>query len=276
MAQTLIFGLNHIVAPRRRLDDFLALASGLGIAAVEIRNDLPGVAIEDGTPAGEVRRLAEAHGADILTINALQRFNDWNDAREREAHALARYAAACGAKALVMCPVNDRDDRRSEPQQADDLHRALRALKPILGDHGIIGFVEPLGFEESSLRRKRVAADAIAAVDGAALFGLVHDTFHHFLAGETEVFPGLTGLVHISGVVDASLARASIRDEHRVLVGPDDLLGNVDQIRALMADGFRGPLSFEPFAPSVHALPDQAGALRASIAFIEASCERCY
>ena len=38
------------------------------------------------------------------------------------------------------------------------------------------------------------------------------------------------------------------------------------QIRALLARGFEGPFSFEPFAPEVHALTDAEAALRASMA----------
>jgi 2-keto-myo-inositol isomerase len=181
---------------------------------------------------------------------------------------LAAYARDCGARALVMCPVNSREDTRGAMQRVDDLRRSLVALMPILGDHGILGLVEPLGFAESSLRLKRVAVEAIDAVGGGAVFRLVHDTFHHFLAGETELFPERTGLVHISGVEDRSLPHDAIRDAHRVLVGPGDLTDNVGQIEALRAGGYRGPFSFEPFAESVQTLRDQAGALRASMAFV--------
>lgn len=268
MAGQLVFALNHITSPGLKLADFLRLAGGLGIRAVEIRNDLRGVEIEDGTPAAQVRAQAEAEGVEILSINALQRFNEWSPAREAEAAALARYARDCGAKALVMCPVNSRDDRRDGRRRATDLRRSLAALAPILTDHGIVGLVEPLGFEESSLRLKRDAVEAVDEVGGQAVFRLVHDTFHHFLAGEAETFPDRTGLVHISGVEDAGLPREDIRDEHRVLVGPADLMDNVGQIRTLVDGGYQGPLSFEPFAASVHALKDQAAVLRESIAFI--------
>ena len=268
MAPTPVFALNHITSPGLHLADFLRLAGQVGVDAVEIRNDLRGVEIGDGTPAAEVRRAAEAAGVEILSINALQRFNEWGPAREREAAELAAYARDCGARALVMCPVNSREDTRGAMQRVDDLRRSLAALTPILGDHGILGFVEPLGFAESSLRLKRVAVEAIDAVGGGAVFRLVHDTFHHFLAGETELFPERTGLVHISGVEDRSLPHDAIRDAHRVLVGPGDLTANVGQIEALLAGGYRGPFSFEPFAESVQTLRDQAGALRASMAFV--------
>ncbi len=265
------FALNHIVAPRRDVGAFFALARELGIAEVEIRNDLPGVALQDGTPANAVRDAAQAAGIVILSVNALQRFNEWNPTRKAEAEALAAYAAACGARALVMCPVNATADARGEQQRLDDLREALAALRPILTAHGLTGLVEPLGFAESSLRRKRVAVDAIDAVGGGEVFRVLHDTFHHFLSGETQIFPARTGLVHISGVENRALPHDRIRDPNRVLVGLADVMGNVGQIAALLRGGYAGPFSFEPFSKAVHDLPDIAAALRDSMASIEPS-----
>ena len=140
------YALNHMVAPRRSFADLLRLATSLGLDQVEIRNDLDGVPMRDGTPPDRVRAEAEAAGVRILSINALQRFNDWNDARAGEATALARYAQGCGAEALVLCPVNDANYRLAEPERLDRLRTALRGLAPILEDAGITGLVEPLGF----------------------------------------------------------------------------------------------------------------------------------
>ena len=94
----------------------------------------------------------------------------------------------------------------------------------------------------------------------------MHDTFHHHLAGETEFFPERTGIVHISGVADPDVAIEEMLDPHRVLVDDADRLENVPQIRELLARGFEGPFSFEPFAPEVHALTDAESAVRASMA----------
>jgi 2-keto-myo-inositol isomerase len=263
------FALNHMAAPARGFAAFARLARDLGVTEVEIRNDLPGVAMQDGTSPATIRDAAKAAGVRILTINALQRFEDFDDSRAREAETLAAYAQACGAEALVMCPTNDRNDRRSQAQRDDDLHRALTALRPILAAHGVKGLVEPLGFEECALRLKRTAVDAIDATGGADVFLVLHDTFHHFLAGETEFFPHRTGLVHISGVTDRSVAHADIRDAHRVLVDADDLMDNVGQIRTLLQDGYSGPFSFEPFSEEVRRLPDLAAALRMSMTVVE-------
>ena len=136
----------------------------------------------------------------ILSINALQRFDDWRAPRPTEAAALADYAQACGAEALVLVPSNDGAParpaaaRRSRALRADPRRRAR-----------LIGLVEPLGFETCSLRLKSEAVAAIDAVGGQGTFRLVHDTFHHHLAGEAALFPAQTGLVHISGVADPRL-----------------------------------------------------------------------
>ena len=81
----------------------------------------------------------------------------------------------------------------------------------------------------------------------------------------------MTGLVHISGVIDPAATAASMRDPHRVLVDASDRIGNLEQLRALRAGGYDGPASFEPFAASVHASADVEADLRASLDYVR-SC----
>ena len=263
------FALNHMAAPSLRMDAFFALCRKVGAAQAEIRNDLAGNAIMDGTPAAEIGGQARNAGVSLISINALQRFNEWTPAREVEAIELADYAQAAGAAALVLVPVND-GSGRADGERQKNARTALRALKPILSDRGVVGLVEPLGFAICSLRSKREAVDAIADIDGVGAFGLVHDTFHHFLAGEPALFAKMTGLVHISGVTDEEVGVDDMRDPHRMLVDEKDRLDNIGQIRALQSAGYAGPLSFEPFSPAVHELDDPARALAKSIAFIRA------
>jgi 2-keto-myo-inositol isomerase len=262
------FTLNHMVAPGLGHADFFDLAVKLGASGVEIRNDLPGVAITDGTPASAIRAAAEARGLTIISINALQRFNQWTPERAAEARQLAAYARDCGARALVLVPVNDIAFAPATAERLAGLREALAALKPILAEAGILGFVEPLGFVECSLRLKAEAVAAIDDVGGAGVFRVVHDTFHHFVAGETEIFPARTGLIHASGVTDPVGADV-MRDPHRVLVDAADRIDNVGQIRRLLAGGFDGPVSFEPFSAAVHASPNIAADLAASMSFVE-------
>lgn len=264
------FALNHMTAPAMPVADFFDLALSLGIHAVEIRNDLANNAILDGTAPGEIRKLAEDRGIEIISINALQRFNEWSEARSREADELIAYARDCGANALVLVPKNDGTGLKDGERQ-QNLREALSALKPRLEAAGVIGLVEPLGFAVCSLSSKQEAADAIRDVSGEDVFRLVHDTFHHHLAGEPALFPALTGLVHISGVTDPTVSVAEMRDSHRVLVDRADRLDNIGQILALQAAGYDGPLSFEPFADSVHALSDPGAAVKASMDYIKAA-----
>ncbi|EJN04525.1 TIM barrel protein [Phyllobacterium sp. YR531] len=264
-----VFAINHITTPKLGPAAFFKLATELGLSNVEIRNDLDANAIIDGTPAVEIRKLAEAAGVRIATINALQRFNEWTPEREREAIELADYARDVGAAALVLVPVNDGTGQADGERQAN-LREALTALEPILEARDLLGFVEPLGFEICSLRSKREAVEAIDAVGGQDRFKLVHDTFHHHLAGEPALFPQITGLVHISGVTDADVSVSDMRDPHRVLVDERDRLGNIDQIRSLLEQGYAGLFSFEPFAAEVQQLTDPADVISASIGWINA------
>lgn len=261
------FALNHMCVPSMPVGDFFSMAKSLGIDAVEIRNDLAGNAILDGTSPETIKEAAARHGVTIISINALQRFNEWNDTRMREASELIGYAKACGAKALVLVPKND-GTGRADGERQSNLSEALRALKPLLDAAGIIGFVEPLGFEICSLRSKTEAVNAIEELGARSTFRLVHDTFHHHLAGEAATFPQMTGLVHISGVVDPAVKVSDMRDPHRVLVDENDRLDNAGQMKALIAAGYEGPFSFEPFAPDVHALKEPLKAVKDSMDYL--------
>ncbi len=268
MTRQIQFAINRISAAGLSFAAFAAMAQRLGVKAIEIRNDLDGVESADGTPARAIAATASAHGLAVRSINALQRFDHYDATRATEASALVRYAVDCGAQSLVLCPTNSRQDGRGAQQRHDDLVHALRQLQPLLASSGLTGLIEPLGFEECAVRRKSQAAQAIQEVDGAAIFALVHDTFHHHLAGEAVFFPEFTGLVHISGVEDAAPGTSQMRDGHRVLVGPADRLGNIAQLRTLLAAGYRGYASFEPFAPDISHAADIEQRLRLSMDYL--------
>ena len=255
------FALNHATTPRLEPAAFFGLAAELGMPAVEIRNDLPGNAILDGTPASRIRAMAQEAGVRILSINALQRFDDWRAAQAIEAAELADYAQCCGAEAVVLVSAND----GSAPER---LLPGLAALGPMLGSRGLKGLIEPLGFPSCTLRFKAQAEAAIAAVEGQGVFRLIHDTFHHRLSGEVEIFPGRTGLVHVSGVDRPGLAVSEMVDADRGLVGPDDRLGTLEQLGTLVNGGYAGFVSIECFAPEVQALADPRAAIRSSVALM--------
>jgi 2-keto-myo-inositol isomerase len=257
------FALNHMTVVRLGYSALLDLAADLGMVGVEVRNDLPQPLFDGMTPetAGE---MAQAKGLRLLAVAEVKRFNDWSKTKADEALSLMRIAKAAGAEAVSLIPRNDNLGTGNGERQAA-LRVALKALKPMLEDHGLVGMVEPLGFEICALRYKSEAVDAIEAIGGTGRFKLVHDTFHHTLAHGGPLFPAHTGIIHISGVVDQAVPLGQMTDAHRVLVDRDDVLGNAGQIRALRSAGYTGPVSFEAFATSVHVLSDPGAALRASM-----------
>lgn len=92
------FGINRISAPRQTFADYLAMCKRIGVSAIEIRNDLKGVEISDGTPAAELKAQAEQAGIVIRSINALYPFDVFDAGLEARARSMAAYARACGAR----------------------------------------------------------------------------------------------------------------------------------------------------------------------------------
>ncbi len=260
------FAINHMTTPHVPWRELLALSTESGCMGVEFRNDLETPLFSGEAPeivAAEVRRM----GLRIVGLSQVYPFNSWSDAIAEQVAALISTATACGAETINLIPRNDGTETGDGERQAN-LRLALREIRPMLQDAGMTALVEPLGFERSSLRTKAEAIEAIEAVASREEFLLVHDTFHHFVAGEEALFPEWTGIVHISGVSDQDVAVNEMEDAHRTLVDGDDRLGNVAQIEALLAGGYRGPVSFECFSPQTHALTDPASEIKRSLAFI--------
>lgn len=262
------FCLNHMVAPRLDYAPFFDLALRLGITAVEIRNDIATCKMGSKN-AKAIAKLAKDKGITIVNVNALQRWNQWSKAKADEAKVLAEYTAFTSAKNLILVPTNDKTFTPSHDARLDGLRIALDGLKDILKDFDLIGCVEPLGFAECSLRLKAEAISAIDEVGGAKRLKVTHDTFHHFVAGETEMFAERTGLIHISGVTDRKHTAATMRDPQRVLVDANDMIDNRGQVNKLMSMGYKGLVSFEPFSIEVHKDKAIARSIARSMDYLE-------
>ena len=259
--------INHMTVPGLRYDALFRLARSLGCMGVELRNDL-GRPVFDGDKAEDIREAADRSGLRIVGLSQVYPFNAWSDAVRAEVETLIGQARACGAETISLIPRND--GQGMGPERRDNAATALREIKPMLDDADMIALVEPLGFPlTSSLSDKAETIELIESVGGAGRFKLVHDTFHHYLAGGGPLFPEHTGIVHISGVVDRELSLEAIRDEHRILVDAHDRLGNVTQIADLRERGYRGPISFEAFSPEVHGFANSEAELRRSMQYLE-------
>lgn len=261
------FALNRTCAPQLSLADFIALAQTVGVPAVEIRNDIAGQEFANGMPAAELKQRLEDAGLKLASVNALQRFNDWNADRAAEARALIAHAAALGAPGVVLCPAHlPGDDQHADAHRR--LCEGLAALKPIFADAGVIGYVEPLGMRHSSMNRQAQAIAALDDIGGGDDFQLCYDTFQHFRASDDALFPDRIGLVHISGIARADLGPAQLTEPDRGFVFLGDRVSNIARLRAMVEAGYQGFVSMEPFSPETQQDPQIAERLRASLDYV--------
>jgi 2-keto-myo-inositol isomerase len=248
--------LNRIIKPQLPLEEFLKFTADLGIKYVELRNDFTDKGILDGLSDAVLRKTFKDTAIKALTINALYPFEDVKVLKENieKLKGLIAEAKRINCPQIVMCPLNDANDKRSPGQRADELLTALTVYGPLFAEAKMIGLIEPLGFEICSLRTKKAALEGIAKCEYSTCYKLLHDTFHHYLSGEAELFPKETAIIHVSGV-RAGKPKAAITDEDRILVTKDDIMDNRDQIRALRQGGYTEPISYEPFSSQVRDLP---------------------
>ena len=262
MLQRSQISLNRIAYPDIGLEDFLKLASELNLSKVELRNDLPGGQVVDGMEAERVCELAERHGISIITINALQRFNLSSNLSQalEELEELLALAVSIRCPAIVLCPVNDNRDAREPRSRFEETVHCLQQYEPKFDEVGVTGYVEPLGFRESSLSSLITAQKAIEE-SGARCYRLLYDTFHSHIgpdssaALEEELDVALIALVHASGV-QVDLPRERYLDEHRGMVTQADRFETLRQIESLLRRGFVGPVSLEPFDREIQTLPN--------------------
>lgn len=261
--------INHMTTANASYASLLSLANDTGCIGVEIRNDL-NAALFDGADAKSAGNLARSKGLRLLALSEVPAFNDQSDRAFDAVQHLAVIAKDCGAEAISLIPRND-GKGISANERINDLTETLIKFAPVLEANNILGYVEPLGFQQSSLRSKAEVVDVIEAHALTHRYKLVHDTFHHLLAGGGEVFPKHTGMVHVSGVTDRSVDVSQLLDRHRVLVNAEDVLGNIEQIDQLYSKGYSGPVSVEAFSPLVHELANPKAALSESFSYIEST-----
>jgi 2-keto-myo-inositol isomerase len=246
--------LNRVTKPQVPLEEFLQFTAGLGIKRIEVRNDFTDIGILDGLSDAALDQALSAAGIEILTINALYPFEDGKALPGNLAKLKFLIAEAKRVQCpyIVMCPLNEAGDPRTPAERSRDLVAALNAYGPLFQEAGMMGLIEPLGFEICALRTKKAALAGINHSDYPKCFGLLHDTFHHFLSGETDFYPKQTFMIHVSGV-PAGKARPAITDEDRLLVTEADIMDNRGQVAALLAGGCTAPISYEPFSSKIRA-----------------------
>jgi 2-keto-myo-inositol isomerase len=227
--------LNRIIYPKLELEDFFEFTKALDLNKIELRNDLPGGEIINGYSHEQLKELSKKYGVEILTINALQKFNLAAILPEtiKELKKLINLSLSIGCNAIILCPNNDVNDKRNSEEIFKETVKTLKTFGPLFQDNGMQGYLEPLGFEECSLRSLVTAMKTIQE-SGYPVYKIVHDTFHHHLGPDT--FDTIKNDYDIS---------------HRVLVTEQDRLQTKEQIELLLKLGYAGNISFEPFSQKV-------------------------
>jgi 2-keto-myo-inositol isomerase len=255
MSATDLLSLNRIIKPQIPLEEFLKFTADLSIKYVELRNDFTDKRVLNGLSDAALKKAFTDSSIQTVTINALYPFEDLKVLNENleKLKGLIAEAKRVNCPQIVLCPLNDANDRRNPAQRANDLVNSLNAYGPLFAEAKMIGLIEPLGFEISALRTKKAALEAVARCDHPESYKLLHDTFHHYLSGETEFFPKETAIIHVSGVL-AGKTKAATLDADRVLVTKDDIMDNRGQVAALLEGGATVPISYEPFSSQVREL----------------------
>ena len=193
------FGLNQVTMSAAPLGEFLRAAARLGCVGVELRNDLDRP-LFDGMSPIEAGAMVRDNGLRLLGLSQIYPFNVWSDDSKEALQRLLEVAVAAGAETISLIP-NNEPGLNGQAASADRLDIVLQKCLPLLKDAEIVGLVEPLGFGTASLRHKSELVAVIEALGARQHIKLVHDTFHHTLAGGGQFFAPATGMVHISGVV---------------------------------------------------------------------------
>lgn len=253
------FCLNRKAAPSIPLEETIPFVSGLGVPNIEVRNDLYGApdnaSILDHLQGKEVARLLDENHVNVETINAVGNMDsrDMIDENLKSLTEMLEMTKDFNLKNIIFCPVRSTSDHRSTDQRKHDAVANVRDYSTVLKKYGVNGLIEPLGFEDSTLRAPwegQVVIDA-AGVDN---FKLVADTFHYYLAGVTDdqfkqkVDKDYIGLVHLSAVTTTETPLNELDDQDRYMLTSNDIMKSAEWANKFEDVGYQGLYAFEPFS----------------------------
>ena len=211
------FALNHMTVPTLGYGALLDLAAATGCVGVEVRNDLARPLFDGMAPAA-AGQLAREAGLRLVGLSQVYPFNRWSDAIAAEVRALIEIAVAAGAETISLIPAQRRHRHRGRRAAAERARGAVGDPADARRCRAWSPWSSRWAFAARRCATRPSWSGSIEALEARDAFRLVHDTFHHPLAGGGPIYPELTGIVHISAVVDPALALDKMDDAHRVLI----------------------------------------------------------
>ncbi|MCO6543340.1 MAG: TIM barrel protein [Lactobacillus sp.] len=261
------FCLNRKAAPAISLDKTISLVASLGIKNIELRNDLYGIpdnsSILDKMSELDVKRVLEDNDVSVETINAVGNMDrrDMIDDNLASLTEMLDMTKDLQLKNIIFCPVRSKDDVRSARQRQEDAIANIKDYSQLLKKYNVNGLIEPLGFEDSTLRFPWEGQFIIdqAGVDN---FKLVADTFHYYLANVTDddfdnkVDVAYIGLVHLSSVMN-NKSRRYLDDQDRYMLDEADIMNSIHIAHNIENAGYHGLYAFEPFSDDLKQYDEQ-------------------
>ncbi|HSZ58833.1 MAG TPA: sugar phosphate isomerase/epimerase family protein [Tepidisphaeraceae bacterium] len=259
-----------MISVRANIQDSIALASELGFEAVEPQ--IGGLAPMSPEAMASLRDELKARnlvwGATGMSMplgGSDDSFKAWLPKLDGMAAALQR----AGASRLGTW-ITPGDNRLTYLQQFHRLARRTADIAKVCDDHGIRFGLEYLGpktmrsrYRFQFIHTSREMLELIAET-GAKNVGLIVDSWHWYNAGETpDDIRKLTNdqivWVHLNDA-PAGIPLDQQIDNHRALPASTGVINVSGFLSALIAIGYDGPVSAEPFDDSLGRMPKEQAA----------------
>ena len=211
---------------------------------------------------------AEAHGIQILTINALYPFDVWNAGTGPRGRQTRRLRRRLRRRALVLCPLNSVEDARSPAERAADFAWPVRGCGQSWSGTESWAWSShwasrkaPCGPSGRPSTRSTMSAPATGSSCCTTPSTTTWPASRNCSPSEraSSTSPASRTAASPSRRSATSTACSWARRTSWTMPARSGRCGT---------GGYAGPFSLEPFSPSVHALTDPAGAIRDSFAFV--------
>lgn len=204
----------------------------------------------------EIKKTFQDIGIQPLAMNSLEKANLQNETEFQKimarAEVLCQYSSALECPILIVVPsfLSDLSIRPDREWIRKETCRVLEKLEGIARPYGVKIAFEFLGFSTTSVNKLSFAYEIVSCLDNDRI-GLVIDTFHFFLSGESlsvldRISPERIFLIHITDAED--VPKAQMQDAHRTIPG-DGIIPLKEFVHKTQTIGYQGVYSIELFNP---------------------------
>lgn len=249
-------GFNGATTMKASLIEDAAASKKAGFEYLELRDKKLEDLLED-KDLSEIRKIFRDLGIQPLAMNSLEQVNlqdrvGFQQILER-AEILCQYSSVLECPILIVVPrfLSSLPIRPDRKFIKEDACQVLEKLETIARPYGMKIAFEFLGFANASVNTLSFANEIVSELNNGNI-GLVIDTFHFFLSGESlsildRIPPEKILLIHIADA--ENVPKKKMQDKHRTIPG-EGVLPLKDFIRKIQTIGYQGVYSIELFNPT--------------------------